>query len=356
MARELQVAAGKSGYTVHIRKGLLGSTARYLRQLGMRGRVFIITDSVVDDLYGDMLLYGLLKEGFTARRYVAAAGEGSKSLAQAEKIYGAMAAFNLTRDGVVLTLGGGVVGDLGGFSAATYMRGVPFIQIPTTLLAQVDSSVGGKVAVNMPQGKNLVGLFYQPAAVLIDPLLLNTLSDRNFRDGMAEVIKYGCIRDEEFLSLLERMDGRGQVMDAIEDIIFRCCDIKREFVERDERDGGDRMLLNFGHTLGHAIESVSGYGYTHGEGVAMGMRAIAGLGEGVGITQPGTSQRIAQLLSRFGLPSELPDLDGAELGSVIRSDKKNGSEGLRLVLLRRAGEAFLHRADLHFFDRLRQCA
>jgi len=356
MAKKLQLELGKNSYEIHIEKGLLGDLASRLRKLCKTNKIFIITDSVVDDLYGDIVLYRLLKEGFTPRRCVVAPGERSKSLEQAEKIYSAMADFNMTRDSLLLTLGGGVIGDLGGFVAATYMRGVPLVQIPTTLLAQVDSSVGGKVAVNLQYGKNLVGLFYQPSAVFIDPLVLNTLSDKNFNNGMAEVIKYGCIKDEGVLSILEKLHGREQIMGRIEEIIFLCCCIKREFVERDERDNGERMLLNFGHTLGHAIESLSCYGYSHGESVAMGMQVITELGEDVGITEPGTSGRLKKLLSSFDLPCQCPAINGEDLCEAIRRDKKNRGGELNLVLLRRAGKACLHKTSVNFFDRLAKCA
>lgn len=355
MTLQLTVDADSMSYGIQIEKGLLGSLSEIMWRLCRTTRIFIITDSIVDDLYGDMVLYGLLKNGFTPRRYVVPAGEKSKSLTSAEKIYEAMIAFGMTRQDVLIALGGGVVGDLAGFVAATYQRGIPIVQIPTTLLAQVDSSVGGKVAVNLPQGKNMVGVFYQPKAVLIDPLVLNSLSDKNFSDGMAEVVKYGCIKDETFLTLLEGLAGRELVMERIEEIIYRCCDIKREIVEKDEYDTGERMLLNFGHTLGHAVESLSGYGYTHGEGVAAGMHAITELSEAAGITEPETSDRIRNLLGTYGLPYQLPSFGREEIMEAVLRDKKKLGDELHLVLLERLGKAHVHRTDVGFFNELKVC-
>lgn len=353
MARQLTVDLGSRTCAIHIEKGLLGRLSKIIWELCRTNRIFIVTDSIVDDLYGDMVLYGLLKNGFVPRRYVVPAGEESKSLAAAEKIYKAMIAFSMTRNDLVIALGGGVVGDLAGFVAATYQRGVPLLQIPTTLLAQVDSSVGGKVAVNLPQGKNMVGVFYQPKAVLIDPLVLYSLSGKNFSDGMAEVVKYGCIKDEAFLTLLEGLAGREQVMEQIEDIIYRCCDIKREIVERDEYDMGERMLLNFGHTLGHAVESLSGYECTHGEGVAAGMHVITELSEAAGITASKTSIRIKNLLGTYGLPYKLPCFDKGKIVEAVLKDKKKLGNELHLVLLEHPGKACVHKTDAGFFNELK---
>lgn len=352
MSEELMVNLGENSYTIQIENGLLSGLPDRVREFRRSDKVFIITDSVVDGIYGDMLLYNFLKNGFVPRRYVVSPGEESKNLAEVEKIYGAMLSFGISRNDLVIALGGGVVGDLGGFAAATFLRGIPFIQVPTTLLAQVDSSIGGKVAVNLPQGKNMAGVFYQPKAVYIDPSVLDTLPDRLFSDGMAEVIKYGCIKDDGFLSLLEALSGRENIMERIEEIIFRCCDIKRELVEADERDRGERMLLNFGHTLGHAVESLSGYGYSHGEAVAVGMSVISELGEFSGITAKGSSVRIRNLLGVYGLPYKLPDFDKERIEETILRDKKNLGAELNLVLLERPGKALIHKTGVNFFSKL----
>lgn len=352
MSSELLVDLGKNGYIIRIEESLFENLSQRLWSLCATNRIFIITDHTVDKLYGDMVLYNLLKNGFVPRRYVLPAGEESKSLETARKIYDALIEFNMTRNDLIIALGGGVIGDLGGFVAATYMRGVPYVQVPTTLLAQVDSSVGGKVAVNLQQGKNMVGVFYQPLEVLIYPSVLSSLSDRVFWDGMAEVVKYACIKDENFLILLEGLSERGQIMARIDEIIYRCCDIKREMVERDEYDRGERMLLNFGHTLGHAVESLSRYAYSHGEGVAVGMHTIAELGESAGVTVGGTSQRIKNLLETYGLPYKLPELNAEEIKQAILRDKKKIDGALNLVLLNRPGKALIYRAGLNFFDKL----
>lgn len=352
MGKEMCVALDKRNCKIYTEKGLLGLDFFFdtLRDHCPTKKIFLITDSNVSSLYGDALSRAFMKNGFHTHCCLVPAGEESKSLTVLAEIYGQMIGFGMTRADMVITLGGGVVGDLGGFAAATYQRGVPFIQIPTTLLAQVDSSVGGKVAVNLPQGKNMVGAFYQPTAVFIDPSVLTSLPDRYFRDGMAEVIKYGCIKDEGLLALLEELGCRECVMERIEDIICRCCDIKRELVERDELDRGERMLLNFGHTLGHAVESLSHYGYSHGEGVAIGMYSVTALGEEEGITRHGTAARIKKLLTSYKLPYKLPEMNLQELRQVIARDKKNLGGEVNLVLIERPGKAFIHKTGLAFLD------
>ena len=248
-------------------------------------------------------------------------------------------AFGLTRTDAVVALGGGVVGDLAGFAAASILRGVDFIQIPTTLLAQVDSSVGGKVAIDLRAGKNLAGAFWQPKGVLIDPDCLDTLPDRTFSDGMAEVIKYGCIRDDDFFWMLDRCGGRAGVMEHIEQVIYTCCDLKRQVVLQDERDTGVRMTLNFGHTIGHAFELAGHYEtWTHGQGVAAGMSWAAQLGVALGLTPPSLAVRIAQLVQAFGLPRSIP-CTGEEYAAAIGLDKKGAGESITLILLDRPGHA-----------------
>jgi 3-dehydroquinate synthase len=251
-------------------------------------------------------------------------------------LYAAFNEFSVTRSDLVVALGGGVVGDLAGFAAATYLRGVPLLQVPTTLLAQVDSSVGGKTAIDTPFGKNLVGAFYQPSAVIIDPSVLRTLPRSTMNDGMAEVIKNGCIKDAMMFDSIES----GIV--NLELIIERCVRIKTSVVANDERDKGERMLLNFGHTIGHAIEKVTGYNrYTHGQAVAIGMVAACAMGEKLGVTRPGTSARVRSLLEKFSLPvrSDLPIQD---IRDAIRSDKKTFSDTVYFILLREIGEGVLY--------------
>ena len=247
----------------------------------------------------------------------------------------------------MVALGGGVTGDIAGFAAACYLRGIPFVQVPTSLLAQSDSSVGGKTAVDLPQGKNLAGAFHQPSLVLIDPDTLHTLPPRFLADGMGEVIKYACIRSRSLFDALRQgkpsMNGRPMLPPGQEEtILYQCIDIKRKLVEEDEWDQGPRMLLNFGHTLGHALEKVHGYaGLTHGAAVGIGMVGMARLGEAMGVTEPGTAAAIASLLQSYCLPTE----DGSPLEEVLQAaalDKKGSGSKLRIGLLRGIGEGFLH--------------
>lgn len=352
MRRQLSLALGGGSSQIYIGRGLSARLGGELRALCPAKKAFVVTDSNVGALYGGALCGMLSESGFEVHSFAVPAGEASKSLEMVGRVYGALAESGITRGDTIIALGGGVAGDLAGFAAATFLRGIPFIQIPTTLLAQVDSSVGGKTAVNLPQGKNLVGAFYQPKAVFIDPDALDTLPDKYFRDGMAEVIKYGFIRDAGLLGLLEKLDGRRGVSARAEEIICRCCSIKKEVVERDELDTGERMLLNFGHTLGHAIESLSGYGYSHGEGVAIGMYAAGKLGEMAGITRRGTSRMIKSVSTRYGLPYELPEINKERLYEIIGRDKKRLGGEINFILLEHPGKAVIHKAGPGFIDGL----
>ena len=251
--------------------------------------------------------------------------------------------FGLTRTDAVIALGGGVVGDLAGFAAATILRGVDFIQIPTTLLSQVDSSVGGKVAIDLDHGKNLAGAFWQPKLVLMDPETLDTLPDVTFADGMAEVIKYGCIFDKDFFDFLAQRPSRAQLMAEMEYILYTCCNLKRIVVEQDERDTGNRMLLNFGHTLGHAYELAGHYEtWTHGQAVAAGMVRAAELGEKLGMTPVGTAEAIAGALAPLGLPTEIP-CTLEEYTAAIGLDKKGAGADISVILLEELGRAVPHK-------------
>lgn len=333
-------------YDIQLGAGLLGNLGVILRRRYAFSRVFLLTDDHVWPLYGERVEASLREAGFGCGVYVIPGGEGSKSLAMAENVYGAMVAANITRKDALIALGGGVVGDLGGFAAATFLRGIPYIQVPTTLLAQVDSSVGGKVAVDLPQGKNLVGSFHQPSFVLVDTDTLKTLSDRVWSDGMGEVIKYGCIGDKALFDRLALAHGRGGIMEHVEDVISACLAIKIALVERDVYDRGERMLLNFGHTLGHAIEAAQGFkGLTHGEAVAVGMVLMARFGETIGFTEAGTWQQIAACAIRHGLPQEVKGIAGSDVLPLVARDKKNFGKSLTLVLLRRIGEGALYSAS-----------
>jgi len=251
--KTLTVALPGREYDILIGCGLLEQAGEQLcRVLPRAERVFVVTDSHVAELYLDVLTKSLTQAGLGVSSAVIPAGEGSKCAARLAELWESMMQAGLTRTDAVVALGGGVVGDLAGFAAATVLRGVDFVQIPTTLLAQVDSSVGGKVAIDLKAGKNLAGAFWQPRLVLMDPNVLDTLDDKTFADGMAEVIKYGCIMDEAFFAFLEEHASRKAVMEEIEQVLYTCCNLKRQVVQEDERDTGRRMILNFGHTLGHA--------------------------------------------------------------------------------------------------------
>lgn len=270
------------------------------------------------------------------------AGESSKSLEATARLYSALAALPADRKTPVIAVGGGVVGDLGGFAAATYNRGLPLVMVPTTLLAMVDSSVGGKVGINLPEGKNLVGSFHQPAGVWIDTALLDTLPDREYRSGLAEVVKYGVIMDPELFTWLEAnvTPVLNRVPSAVEHIVARSCRLKADVVEKDEREeNGLRMILNYGHTFAHAFESVGGYGtWLHGEAVSAGMVCAAKLAEDQGILSGDLTSRQWQLLKAFGLPTErLPNWNVDEMLAVMRRDKKNVSGRMRFILPTRIG-------------------
>jgi 3-dehydroquinate synthase len=250
---------------------------------------------------------------------------------------------------LIVALGGGVIGDLVGFAAATYLRGVSFVQIPTSLLAQVDSSVGGKVAVDLPEGKNLVGAFYQPKLVLIYPELLRSLPKRYLVDGMGEVIKYGCIKDATLFEKLESIPSYDALFEHLPELIFRCVEIKRLIVQQDTYDTGERMLLNFGHTLAHAIETKYAYQReSHGEAVAIGMYQLTRYAQEQGLTRQGSAERLAQLLQHYELPISC-EIPLADLLPIMMRDKKNLNNHLHLVLLHQIGDAYLYPTSLDFF-------
>ncbi len=324
-----------SPYDIYIERDILDCCGKIIKEVSSAQKVTVITDSNVAPLYKWRVLNALAEEGLTATAHVFQAGEQSKNLNTVAEMYNTLAEFKMTRKDIIIALGGGVTGDMAGFAAATYLRGIDFIQIPTSLLAQVDSSVGGKTGVDIVQGKNLVGAFYQPKAVLIDPNTLNTLPDKFICDGMAEVIKYGCIKDCAFFDEL----AKGTALDNIEDVIERCVTIKRDVVSRDEKESGERMLLNFGHTLGHAIEKIYNFtGITHGMAVAIGMVLITKAGERRGITQNGTADKISEVCRKYGLPTT-DNASFEEIASSAQTDKKTVGTDINLVLLDKIGSS-----------------
>lgn len=325
-----------SSYEIIISNNSLKMTGKTALSVIKGKKIFIVTDKNVEKLYLETVMDSLAAEGFEVDFYSIVPGEESKTQEELFKIYHRLNDFQISRADGVLALGGGVVGDLAGFAAATYLRGVPLIGVPTTLLAQVDSSVGGKTAIDMPFGKNMVGSFYQPVAVIIDPKVIATLPRSVMNDGMAEVIKYGCIRDADLFESIE------SGISDLEWVIERCIQIKVSVVAGDERDKGERMLLNFGHTTGHAVEKVYGYkGITHGQAVGIGMVVAAALGEKVGITKSKTCDRITKCLGKYGLPVKT-DACFEKIIKAIDSDKKNFSEKLYFVLLKSIGEGILY--------------
>ena len=336
-------------YEILLERGLLSRAGEECAKLFAPGaRAMIISDSNVYPLFGEKVAASLQEAGFRVFSCTFPAGEQSKLLSTVEGFYRALAENHFTRSDFVVALGGGVTGDMAGFAAATFLRGIDFVQVPTSLLAQVDSSVGGKTGVDLPFGKNLVGAFHQPRLVLIDPDTLDALPPHFFADGMGEVIKYGCIRDKDLFENLEKQD----VKEHLEEVIFRCVDCKRQIVEADALEKGERMLLNFGHTLGHAMEKLRDFqGLSHGEAVGIGMVLLSQAGEKAGLTQPGTADRIAALLEKYGLPTKTTDTP-AELAAAASLDKKTDGDNLHLILLQSIGEACIHTipaADLQGF-------
>ena len=341
--KTLNVNLPGRAYDILIERGLLSRAGELCRAaLPRAGRLFVVTDSTVGPLYLNRLIPSLENAGFETAVCEIPAGESSKCVEQLSRLWECMMDFGLTRTDAVAALGGGVAGDLAGFASATVLRGVDFVQIPTTLLSQVDSSVGGKVAIDLQHGKNLAGAFWQPRLVLMDPAVLGTLDDKTFADGMAEVIKYGCIRDAAFLSWLEQRPSRQEIMAEIEHVLYTCCDIKRAVVVEDERDTGARMVLNFGHTLGHAYELAGHYQtWTHGQAVAAGMVKAAELGVTLGVTPAGLPERIGVLLGCFGLPVAIPCAH-EDYAAAVGLDKKGAGDSISVILLEEAGRAMAH--------------
>lgn len=350
---EVDVVLGDRSYRIRIGRDLLRQPARW--RDAVRGRhVLVVTDSTVAPLYLARLEDGL--GGFDHAVVTIPAGERHKTLAQTEQVFTALAGLGASRDATVIALGGGVVGDLAGFAAACWMRGIGFVQMPTTLLAMVDSSVGGKTGVNLPAGKNLIGAFHQPRSVIIDTDTLDSLPVREYRAGLAEVVKYGAIGDATFFGWLEQHADAlvRREPAAVAEAIAVSCKSKAGIVARDEREEGERALLNFGHTFGHALETETGYDrLLHGEAVAIGMVLAARLSERDCAAPAQDSQRLIALLARLGLPTALPgDIDPMRLIAPMRLDKKNLGGQLRLVLWRGIGAAQVAAVTVDALSRL----
>jgi len=339
----VQVALADRSYPIHIGTSLLSRPDLLLPHLS-RPKAAIVTNTTIARLYLDQFITALRDHGVECFSIELPDGEQYKTWQTLNTIFDGLLGARCERNTTLIALGGGVIGDMGGFAAATYQRGMPFIQIPTTLLAQVDSSVGGKTAINHPLGKNMIGAFYQPKLVIADTTVLSTLPDREFSAGLAEVIKYGLIRDLPFLEWLEEnMETLVQRdVGALEYAIARSCINKAEVVSADERESGERALLNFGHTFGHAIEAALGFGtWLHGEAVAAGMVQATALSARLGFVSNTAIERVANLLKRANLPNTPPKIPSDQSLSLMSHDKKVDAGKIRFVLLKSIGQAFL---------------
>lgn len=339
---EVRVNLGERSYVITIGPGLLGRVGEVVAAVGGPSAAAVVSNPTVARYYAGAAIDSLRSAGVRAELITVPAGERFKTLKTVSTIYEALLDMKMDRRGAVVALGGGVIGDMAGFAAATYMRGIDFYQVPTTLLAQVDASVGGKTGVDLPRGKNLVGVFHQPRAVIIDTLTLRTLPARELRSGLAEVVKHGIIYDQVFYRLLDTRaaDLLARRGDVLEEAIRRSVEIKRDVVESDERETGLRAILNYGHTVAHAIEVLSGYGkYRHGEASAIGMVTEAILAEMEGIAGKGAAAAIACTLAKLRLPVAMDEsLSTGDMIRAIELDKKALGGHLRLALPARIGE------------------
>lgn len=345
--KKLTVNAMSASYDILIQKGLLNNCAEYITPLLRGKRVMIVTDSNVEKLYLDKVKKAFENTDVYIYSHTFEAGEEHKNLDTVSDIYEALSLNGFDRKDMLVALGGGVCGDITGFAAATYMRGIDFVQIPTTLLSQVDSSVGGKTGVDTKFGKNLVGAFYQPKLVLVDKNTLDTLPEHFFADGMGEVIKYGCIKDSELFDFLCSCD----IKENIEDIILRCLEIKRDVVNEDEKENGIRMILNFGHTFGHSIEKLSDFSSSHGECVAKGMVLVTKASERIGLTKSKTADKIEALAKKCGLDCQIEfKLD--DIAENAKNDKKGSGDSINIILIEDIGKYIIYpinKNDLYDF-------
>ena len=345
---KIKVSLAERSYSIVIDSDSLANFGQELSQLNFPKRIAVVSNPTVDNLYGSIIRVSLERSGFITEQFNIPDGESFKSLETLQSIYDFLLENSFDRGCGLVALGGGVVGDIAGFSAATFLRGIPYVQVPTTLLAQVDSSVGGKTAVNHPLGKNLIGAFYQPEMVFIDIDTLDTLEWREVSAGLAEVVKYGVISDSNFFCWLEAniTNLKNRKPESIIYAIRKSCQIKADIVALDEREGSVRAHLNYGHTFGHAIEKISGYGqFKHGEAVSIGMIVAAKISARQGFCSQQDVQRLTDLLSAFDLPVDPPDFSLAEYVVAMQKDKKIKQGVFTLVLNRGIGECFLHKID-----------
>ncbi|MGF1494409.1 MAG: 3-dehydroquinate synthase [Microcoleaceae cyanobacterium] len=343
----IPVNLGEKSYTVEIAAGNLERLGELIQPLNLGRKVVLVSNPEIFQHYGESALASLVQAGFDVTHCLLPAGEAFKNLTTLQEIYDAALAHRLERSSCLVALGGGVVGDMTGFAAATWLRGIQVVQVPTSLLAMVDAAIGGKTGVNHPQGKNLIGAFHQPKRVVIDPNVLQTLPEREFRAGMAEVIKYGVIWDAELFEQLERAEALDRMStvspELLQNILERSCQSKAEVVSKDEKEGGLRAILNYGHTIGHAVESLTGYTTViHGEAVGIGMVAASQLAVHLNLWDEECDRRQLALAQTAGLPTELPDgLDIDEILSVLQTDKKVKAGKVRFVLPQAIGQAIV---------------
>lgn len=340
----LEVGLGERSYSITIEQNCLEKISYDIGSLHPASRYCIITDDNIAEIYGRPLLQAIESTGLGCDLLTFSHGEEHKNLATVASLLSQAAQKGLDRKSMFIALGGGVSGDIGGFVAATYMRGVPFIQIPTSLLAQVDSSVGGKTGVDIPEGKNLVGAFYQPEAVYIDPDVLNTLPSKEYINGMAEVIKHGIIRDADYFQMLDQKYDQVMALDpdVLRELIYVSCRIKSAVVAEDEKESNIRRILNFGHTIGHAVESASDFEIAHGFAVGIGMVAAARISVLKGLLGNEKLAAMISMIKRYGLPTEVPeDLDRNRIKSYLLTDKKRIDSKTSFILATDIGEVMI---------------
>ena len=347
MTSVISVPLPQSPYEIVTNPGNLPKLGEYLTRLKLGKKILLLSNPEIFDYYGETSLNSLKKSGFEVSVHLIPAGETNKTLEAIAKIYDTALEKRLERSSTMVALGGGVVGDMTGFAASSWLRGINFVQVPTTLLAMVDASIGGKTGVNHPQGKNLIGAFYQPRLVFIDPLVLKTLPEREFRAGMAEVIKYGIIWDADLFEQLEQAKSLKNLADLpeslLEMIITRSCQAKVDVVSQDEKESGIRAILNYGHTLGHAVESLTGYSQVnHGEAVAIGMVAAGKIAVKMGLWNEKDAQRQMMLIEKTGLPSQIPShLDPNAIIDILQTDKKVKAGKVRFILPTAIGKVII---------------
>lgn len=341
----MEIVLSDKSYEIIVKRHALDTVGEWIASLWQNKKIAIISDEHVFPLYGEKIQQQLAD--YEVCHYTVPAGESSKSLEMANNLYDFLADQQFTRSDAIIALGGGVVGDLASFVASTYMRGIAFVQIPTSLLAQVDSSIGGKTAVNSSKAKNMIGTFAQPDGVLIDPETLNTLPELRVREGIAEIIKCGAISDASLWNDLEKLTGIQDLLAHSEAIILKALEVKKTVVEEDEFDNGSRLLLNFGHTIGHAIENTAGYGkISHGEAVAIGMVKISQTAEKKNLSPAGITDKIKAMNQKYLLPITYQTWEAEKFYTAITHDKKARGSSLNIVLLAEIGKAYIKKIKL----------